>query len=93
MLYERLEPLYFRLYRALSGRTVLRPPPMLRLYSRAAALFVAGSPDGEMLLKTEVIAGGFPAFVGRFPGHASDRPHPRNWRATVEEFLADARSR
>jgi hypothetical protein len=86
-LYGLLAPLYFRLYRALSGRTVLRPPPVLRLFSRAAALYVAGSPDGEMLLKTEVIAGGFPAFVGRFPGLASDRPHPRNWRATVSKGL------
>ncbi len=87
LLYERLEPLYFRLYRALSGRTVLRPPPMLRLYSRAAALFVAGSPDGEVLLKTEVVAGGFPAFVGRYPGLASDPPHLRTWRATVSKGL------
>src|SRR5208283_1410194 len=60
----RLASLYFRLYRTLTGRTVLRPPPVLRLYARAAALYIAGSPDGEMLLKTEVVAGGFPAFIG-----------------------------
>jgi len=85
--YEWLELAYFRLYRALSGRTVLRPPPVLRLYSRAAALYLAGSPDGEMLLKTEVIAGGFPAYVGRFPAVASDPLHARNWRATVSMGL------
>jgi hypothetical protein len=85
--YFWLAPLYFRLYRALSGRTVLRPPPALRLYARAAALFLAGSAEGEMLLKTEVIAGGFPAFVGRYAGLAADRPRARNWRATVSKGL------
>ena len=85
--YGRVAKLYFRLYRALTGRTVLRPPPALRLYSRAAALYLAGSPEGEMLLKTEMIAGGFPAFVGRFAGLAPDRRRARNWRATVSKGL------
>ena len=85
--YGRLAALYFRLYHALTGRTVLRPPPVLRLYARAAALYIAGSPDGEMLLKTERVAGGFPAFVGRYAGLPADVPRPRSWRATVSKGL------
>jgi len=88
-LYTGLASAYFRLYRALTGRTVLDPPPALRLYSRAAALYLAGSPDGEMLLKTGTIAGGFPAFLGRWPGLAPDRSAPRAWRATVAKGLQE----
>jgi hypothetical protein len=87
--YGRLAPLYFALYRALTGRTVLRPPPVLRLYARTAALYLAGSPEGEMLLKTATVAGGFPAFVGRFNGLASDRQRARTWRATVSKGLQE----
>jgi hypothetical protein len=87
--YGRLSGLYFRLYRALTGRTVLRPAPLLRLYSRAAGLFIAGSPEGEMLLKTETVAGGFPSFVSRHPGLASDQPRRRGWRATVSKGLRE----
>jgi hypothetical protein len=79
--------LYFRLYHALTGRAVLRPPPALRLYARPAALYIAGSAEGEMLLKTETIAGGFPAFVGRYPGLAADPPRPRTWRDALAKGL------
>jgi polyisoprenyl-phosphate glycosyltransferase len=86
-LYIGLASAYFRLYHALTGRTVLSPAPALRLYSRAAALYIAGSPDGEMLLKTGTIAGGFPTFLIRWPGLAPDRSSARAWRATVAKGL------
>ncbi|WP_146101556.1 glycosyltransferase family protein [Rhodopila globiformis] len=76
---------YFWLYRRLTGRTILRPPPVLRLYSRAAALFIAGSADGEMLLKAGYVAGGLPAHVAHYAGLATDAPRARTWRATVSK--------
>ena len=87
LVYGGLELVYFRLYRVLTGRTVLRPPPAVRLYGRAAALFIAGAADGEMLLKSEVIAGGLPAFVGRYPELIADSPHPRSWREIASKAV------
>jgi hypothetical protein len=86
-LYIVLAAMYFRLYHALTGRTVLNPRPVLRLYSRAAALYLAGSADGEMLLRLGTIAGGFPAFLGRWPGLAPDYFSGRDWRAAVAKGL------
>jgi polyisoprenyl-phosphate glycosyltransferase len=88
-LYLGLASVYFRLYQALTKRTVLSLRPALRLYSRAAALYLAGSADGEMLLKTGTFASGFPAFIGRWPSLAPDHPPARAWRATVAKGLRE----
>jgi hypothetical protein len=87
--YIWLSSVYFRLYYALTGREVLSPAPALRIYSRAAGLYLAGSAEGEMLLKTSTVASGFPVFLERRPGLAPDRPPARTWRQTVAKGLQE----
>jgi hypothetical protein len=78
-----------RLYFGLTKRKVLNPEPRMRLYSRAAALYIAGSPDGEMLLKTETVAGGFPSIAGQVPGLSPDTERAVHWRAAGSKALQD----
>lgn len=78
-----------RLYFALAKRKVLNPEPRMRLYSRAAALYVAGSPDGEMLLKTETVAGGFPSIAGQVPSLTPNAKSAVHWRAAGSKALQD----
>jgi hypothetical protein len=56
-----LAGLYVGLYNRLTGGSLMRARPGVRLYSRAAALYVLHSPLSEILLRSERIASGFPA--------------------------------
>jgi polyisoprenyl-phosphate glycosyltransferase len=89
LVYDLLAGGFFRLYQTLTGRPVLRPTPILRLYSRAAALFIAGSADGGMLLRTDIIAGGFSVFVGRYPALASDPPRSHSGLAAMSKAVRE----
>ena len=82
-IYSVLARLYFRLYRLSTGRAVLVPPAALRLYARAVALYIAGSSEGEMLIKAGTIAGGFPAVILRYPGLTADPPRWRGLRGSI----------
>jgi polyisoprenyl-phosphate glycosyltransferase len=52
---------YLLMYRRMTGIEMERHPSGLRALSRAAALFVAGRPNGELLLRSRNIGSGFPA--------------------------------
>lgn len=53
--------LYLRLYRLLTGVQLESRPTGFRVLSRAAALFIAGHPASEMLLRSRDLGPGFPA--------------------------------
>jgi hypothetical protein len=52
---------FLAFYNWLNGATALAQRPAVSLLSRPAALHVLHSPDGEMLLRSRQIAGGFPS--------------------------------
>lgn len=89
VLYALLARFYFWLYRILTGRSVLRVPLVIRIYSRATALFIAASAEGEMLLKTDAIAGGFAVFSARHPELAPDPPRFRGGGATISKAMRE----
>ena len=60
-LHSPLQRSYIAVYNWLSGGTALAERPAVSLLSRAAALHVLRSADGEMLLRSRRIAGGFPS--------------------------------
>lgn len=51
---------YARLYAAMTGTHLERKPTGLRVMSRAAALFLAGKPNAELLVRARSIGPGFP---------------------------------
>jgi hypothetical protein len=53
--------IYLFTYRRMTGVEIERSPSGLRVLSRAAALFVASRPNGELLLRSHDIGSGFPA--------------------------------
>jgi len=59
--YSALARSYFWLFNALTDQQLRWPAPAMRLYSRAAALYVGSHPSGEMLLRSDSAIGGFPA--------------------------------
>ena len=87
--YTVMAAIFFRLYQAMTGRPVLHPAPVLRIYSRAAALFIAGSTDGGMLLRTDVIAGGFAVFVARYPDMMGDPPRSRGGLTAISKGVRE----
>ncbi len=58
-----LSRLYVRLYAAMTGVRLERQPTGLRVLSRAAALFLAGQPNSELLMRARAIGNGFPETV------------------------------
>jgi hypothetical protein len=54
---------YLRLYRLLTGVELESRPTGFRVISRAAALFIAGHPAAEMLLRARDLGPGFPGTV------------------------------
>ena len=88
-LYAVVSRVYFWIYQTLTGRPILVPPPVLRLYSRTAALFIAGSAEGGMLLKSEVIAGGFAVFVSRHTALGSDPLPSRRGIETIAKGIRE----
>jgi len=87
--YALVARLYFRLCAMLTGRAILRPSALMRLYSRAAARFITASTEGEMLLKVASVAGGFPSFTSRDPGLDGDAEPRRNWRDAVPKAIRE----
>jgi hypothetical protein len=53
--------LYIHLYAAMTGVELERRPTGLRVLSRSAALFLAGRPNSELLVRARNIGNGFPA--------------------------------
>jgi polyisoprenyl-phosphate glycosyltransferase len=51
------------LYRLMSGRSYEANPPMFRVLSRAAALYIATRSDGEVLVRARTLGQGFPSTV------------------------------
>ncbi|WP_114395855.1 hypothetical protein [Oleisolibacter albus] len=60
ILRRRLQTAFYRLYDNLNGTRLEFAQLPLRLYSRAAALHIVSAADGEMLLKSSLVPGGFP---------------------------------
>jgi len=55
--------LFFKAYKALMGVDIVWPTPRLRLYSRAAARYLASRLDGPFLMKAVHIRGAFPGII------------------------------
>lgn len=53
--------LFRRVFRLLAGSTYEAAPPMFRILSRAAALYIATRNDGEVLVRARTLGQGFPA--------------------------------
>ena len=53
--------MFRRVYRMLTGNIYEAQPPRFRLLSRAAALFIATRPDGEVLVRARELGPGFPS--------------------------------
>ena len=75
-LHSPLQRSYIALYNWLSGGTALAERPAVSMLSRAAALHVLRSVDGEMLLRSRRIASGFPSSAVTIddPGYAWPSP-------------------
>lgn len=61
--YRTLQSLFYRLYDRMNGTRIEARPAPLRLYSRAACMHLISRFDGEMLLKSLVLPGGYPTRV------------------------------
>ena len=62
-----LVALYGWLYRRVAGVPLNVQPTGLRVLSRAAALYVSGRPDAELLVRARWVGNGFPAVVVPLP--------------------------
>lgn len=69
---RRLVTFYGWLYRQLAGVPLNVQPTGLRMLSRAAALYVSGRPEAELLIRARSMGHGFPAVVVPLP----PRPRP-----------------
>jgi hypothetical protein len=58
--YRSIARLYFRLYEIVSGSPIDWPAPRIRVYSRAAARYLASLLDGEFALRSLNFSGTFP---------------------------------
>ena len=58
--YRNLARGYFRLYEVASRTSIDWPTPRIRVYSRAAARYLANHLDGEFLLRSLTLNGAFP---------------------------------
>jgi hypothetical protein len=77
--YRGLARLYFRLYQIASGATIDWPAPRVRVYSRAAARYLANQLDGEFMLRSLDFCGAFPGtreLVRGFPPSDLVLPSP-----------------
>ena len=83
---------YMRLYAAMTGVRLEHRPTGVRVFSREAALFVAGRPNAELLLRARDIGSGFPsASVALPPGAPAERAAPRrshSWSGSVGMLLS-----
>jgi hypothetical protein len=59
-LYGHMARAYFKLYAFASGSTVDWPTPPIRVYSRAAARYLAGQLNAEFALRSLDVSGAFP---------------------------------
>jgi len=63
---------YFRLYELVTGSTVDWPAPRIRVYSRAAARYLASLLDGEFALRSLTFSGAFPGIRESITGLPQD---------------------
>jgi hypothetical protein len=68
--------MYFSLYRMLNGVDITMDRVPAKLLSRAAALHLLRSPDGEALLRAQHIPGGFPTTTIDMPAEAAGPGRP-----------------
>ncbi|MCP8936944.1 glycosyltransferase [Alsobacter sp. SYSU M60028] len=61
--YRALQDVFYRVYDRLNGTRLEPRPAPLRLFSRAAAMHIVNRFDGEMLLKSTVLPGGYPTRI------------------------------
>lgn len=74
---------YIWIYAKMSGLRLERTPTGLRVLSRAAALFIAGRANGELLMRTRSIAPGFPASAMDVP---PGRPFPEGRKSITRSW-------
>jgi hypothetical protein len=60
--------IYFKLYRLVSGWPIDWPAPRIRVYSRAAARYLASLLDGDFALRSLSLSGAFPGTREHVPG-------------------------
>lgn len=98
-IYGLFRRLFLQGYRALTGISVLDPPPYARLYSRPAAVYLLGRREGDMLLKCAELGSAFPAAA--IKGAAPDRLAPsrgmtnamsKAWRVVLQSSAFPART-
>jgi hypothetical protein len=85
--YRRVARAYFRLYEIVTGSAVDWPAPRIRVYSRAAARYLASVLDGEFALRSLTFSGAFPGTretIMGLPQNDIDLPAP--WRALRKAF-------
>ncbi len=58
-LYRLLQRRFYRVYDRVNGTTLSMSPAALRLYTRAACLHLVNNFNGEILLKSDVVPGGY----------------------------------
>jgi hypothetical protein len=93
-IYQFLYETFFALYSVFTGRTVKPEGVTLRLFSRAAALYVTNQFGGEILLKAREIGTGFPATQLSIPGISEGAARIRNfkdaWRKAMRMMSSNA---
>jgi polyisoprenyl-phosphate glycosyltransferase len=55
--------LFHRVYWLIAGRPYEAHPPVFRIFSRAAALYIATQGDGEVLVRARALGSGFPVAI------------------------------
>jgi hypothetical protein len=90
---------FLQLYRALTGLSVLAPPPRSRLYSRLAAVYLLNRREGDMLLKCASIGSAFPAATvssarpeRRMPSRGIRDAISKAWRVVHQSSAFPART-
>lgn len=80
--YRTIARVYFRVYEHISGSHIDWPAPRVRIYSRAAARYLASLLDGEFAIRSLHFSGAFPGTRETITGlPLSDLELPNFWRA------------
>ncbi len=94
-LYGHLARAYFKLYAFVSGSIVDWPTPPIRLYSRAAARYLAGQLNAEFALRSLDVSGAFPGIrrtIDDLPPSEVERLTPLNALRKACRGLVNARA-
>lgn len=98
-LYVLFRRIFLKMYRALTGISVLDPPPRSRLYSRPAVVYLLNRREGDMLLKCAGIGSAFPTATiksaeseSAAPGREITDAVSKAWRVVHQSSAFPART-